>query len=541
MLRVTPRGSAEGGGPLSLSRRLVAFHVGGVALLLLVVLASVLWVSSEHNKLARVSSENLVSAGLTSLRTRALTLVRDYSIWDEGFDAVVENDRVWLYENIGVSVTDIRTFDLVTIDMPGHGPAYGWTENSPPEGETGLLPPDMLQALLALPDDGDVATTETRTRFGMLNGEPWYFAVSYVRPVEKFPSGASAKSLPRQIHGQRLSDDLEQLRENTLADKLHLTDAPAAGEASVALVDLNNQTIGYLAWAPPRPGASILRRVALPLGFALTIVTLISAISSRYAVRSARRLEQALVDATVADRSKTEFLSNVSHELRTPMNGILGVAQLLQTTDLDNEQRELLGILFSSANTQMSLISDLLDLSRIEIGSRHLIVEPFQPAAVLKDLVDMMRLAATRRRIGFEADWRALDGLTVLGDERAFRQIVTNLLGNAVKFTDRGGVDLRATTSRADTRAEITVRVEDTGPGIPKAMFDKIFDRFYQVDGSSTRSKEGTGLGLAISRELAGMMGGRITVESEVGVGSVFSLVVELDVGAIPQRTRDAA
>ena len=540
MLRVTPRGSADGGGPLSLSHRLVALHVGGVALLILVVLSSVAWVSSEHNKLARVSSENLVSAGLTSLRTRALTLVRDYSIWDEGYDAVIDGDRPWLYENIGVSVTDIRTFDLVIIDMPGQGPAYGWNEDSPPEGETNLLPEDLLEALLALPDDGNVATPETRTRFAMLNGEPWYFAVSYIRPVDRFVAGVPPASMPRQIHGQRLSDDIEQLQENTLADNLRLADEPG-NNASVPLVDLNNETIGYLVWSPPRPGASILRRVALPIGFALLMVTLISAASSRYAVRSARRLEQALIDATVADRSKTEFLSNVSHELRTPMNGILGVAQLLQTTDLDDEQRDLVGILFSSANTQMSLISDLLDISRIEIGSRQLHVEPFQPAEVLKDLVDMMRLAATKRRIGFEADWSALEGLTVLGDERAFRQIVTNLLGNAVKFTDRGGVDLRATVTRADDRAEITVRVEDTGPGIPKDMFGKIFDRFYQVDGSSTRSKEGTGLGLAISRELARMMGGKITVESEVGVGSIFSLVIELAVAAAPQRARNAA
>ncbi len=540
MLRVTPRRSADGGGPLSLSHRLVALHAGGVALLILVVLASVAWVSFEHNKLARVSSENLVSAGLTSLRTRALTLVRDYSIWDEGYAAVIRDDRPWLYQNVGVSVTDIGTFDLVIIDAPGQGPAFGWAENSPPEGETDLLPDDLLEALLALVDDGDVATTETRTRFAMLNGEPWYFAVSYMRPVDGFVGITRPATLPRQVHGQRLSDDIAQLQENTLASSLHLSDMPG-DDANLPLVDLNGETIGHLVWSAPRPGGSILRRVALPLGFALLLVTLISAVSSRYAVRSARQLEQALVDATVADRSKTEFLSNVSHELRTPMNGILGVAQLLQTTDLDDEQRDLVGILFSSAHTQMSLISDLLDISRIEIGSRHLVVEPFQPAAALKDLVEMMRLAASKRRIGFNADWSALDDLTVLGDERAFRQIVTNLLGNAVKFTDGGGVDLRASVTAVGDRAEITVRVEDTGPGIPEDMFAKIFDRFYQVDASSTRSKEGTGLGLAISRELAQMMDGRITVESEVGVGSVFSVVVWFDVAAAPRRARDAA
>ena len=191
----------------------------------------------------------------------------------------------------------------------------------------------------------------------------------------------------------------------------------------------------------PRPGASILRQVALPLGLALLLVAVVSAISSGYAVRSARRLEHALQAAKAADRSKTEFLSNVSHELRTPMNGILGVAQLLQTTQLDEEQRELVGVLFSSANTQMALISDLLDFSRIESGNRQLVNEPFVPAQILSDLEEMLRVVADKKGIGLDARWDPRGGSTVRGDGRAFRQIVTNLLGNAVKFTERGRVD----------------------------------------------------------------------------------------------------
>jgi signal transduction histidine kinase len=269
----------------------------------------------------------------------------------------------------------------------------------------------------------------------------------------------------------------------------------------------------------------------------MLVVGLVSAVSSHYAVRSARRLESALLAAKAADRSKTEFLSNVSHELRTPMNGILGVAQLLQTTKLDSEQQELLAVLFTSAHAQMALISDLLDFSRMESGNRRLVREPFSPAAVLKDLTEMIRVAVTKKGIGFESDWTSLKGLTTRGDERAFRQIVTNLLGNAVKFTDHGGITMRATMTQDRGRAYVTVTVSDTGRGIPSDALQHIFDRFFQADSSLTRSTEGTGLGLAISQGLARMMGGRIEVESTPGIGSTFGFSVPFE---IVEDTRDA-
>jgi signal transduction histidine kinase len=223
------------------------------------------------------------------------------------------------------------------------------------------------------------------------------------------------------------------------------------------------------------------------------------------------------------------------------MNGILGVAQLLQTTRLDEEQKELVAVLFASATAQMALISDLLDISRMESGNRHLVSEPFEPAATLKDVSEMIRVAADKKAIGFEADWSALEGLTVRGDERAFRQIVTNLLGNAVKFTDRGGVRLVSRLVRVDDRAEIVVSVADTGRGIPAEALPHIFERFYQVDSSLTRGVEGTGLGLAISQNLARMMGGRIDVDSTPGRGSTFDLVVGYAVVEASGEARDAA
>jgi signal transduction histidine kinase len=375
-----------------------------------------------------------------------------------------------------------------------------------------------------------------------LEGEPWAFSIARVIPVEGLPAGVLPADLPLQVHGLRLSPErLDSIGHTLRVEGLTLVDAPARGQAAIALRDDDGQVIRYVAWEPPRPGASILRRVTLPLGLALLLIVGVSAISSAYAVRSARRLERALHAAKAADRSKTEFLSNVSHELRTPMNGILGVAQLLQTTRLDDEQKELVAVLFASATAQMALISDLLDVSRMESGNRQLVSEPFEPAEILKDVTEMMRVAADKKAIGFDGDWSALDGLTVRGDSRAFRQIVTNLLGNAVKFTDRGGVRLAAGLERAGDRAGLTISVADTGRGIPAEALPHVFERFYQADGSLTRGVEGTGLGLAISQNLARMMGGRIEVVSAPGQGSTFDLRLDLEVAAAGGEARDAA
>jgi signal transduction histidine kinase len=189
----------------------------------------------------------------------------------------------------------------------------------------------------------------------------------------------------------------------------------------------------------------------------------------------------------------------------------------------------------------MALISDLLDFSRLESGNRRLVEEPFRPVDILKDVAEMMRVAGDRKGIALGTDWERLEGLVLRGDPRAMRQIVTNLVGNAVKFTDRGRVGLEAEADRDGDRLRLTVRVADTGRGIPAESLSQIFERFYQVDGSLTRSTEGTGLGLAISRGLARMMGGDITVESRLGVGSTFTLSVPFDVLAAEGPARDAA
>jgi signal transduction histidine kinase len=280
--------------------------------------------------------------------------------------------------------------------------------------------------------------------------------------------------------------------------------------------------------------------VAPPLGLAILAVMVLSTSVARLIVRSADRLERALAAARAADDSKTEFLSTVSHELRTPMNGIMGVAQLLELTRLDQEQRELVNVLTASARTQMSLISDLLDLARIESGHVVLASEPFAPGPVLREIVELVRTAAQAKRVAVESDIDALRGVQLLGDERAFRQVATNFLGNAVKFTEQGKVRLQAGVKLGDATAAVEVRVSDTGPGIAPDDLVRIFERFMRCNSSRARH-EGTGLGLAISRQLADLMGGTIGVESTLGTGSTFTFRVSLPLVGAPAREVEAA
>ncbi len=238
----------------------------------------------------------------------------------------------------------------------------------------------------------------------------------------------------------------------------------------------------------------------------------------------ARDLRAASQVAEAASRAKSQFLANMSHEIRTPLNGVLGMADILGRTRLNPEQKDMLSTVISSGNALLTVINDVLDFSKIEAGKMRLVNQPFNLRACIEDAVTALAPPAEAK--GLELIIRLDPQLcdAVIGDEGRVRQIVTNILGNAIKFTDKGHVLVDVTTLRNEGQVSVSLSVTDTGCGIPRDKLERVFEMFEQVDGSASRHHDGTGLGLAITSRLLDLMAGGIKVESEVGRGTTFAM-----------------
>ncbi|WP_297801786.1 ATP-binding protein [uncultured Brevundimonas sp.] len=235
-------------------------------------------------------------------------------------------------------------------------------------------------------------------------------------------------------------------------------------------------------------------------------------------------LAEALERARSASASKTTFLATMSHEIRTPLNGIIAVTDALSRSDLDPRQAEMVQMIGSSSRTLQTLLSDILDLARIESGGMKIEKAPFDLACTLNETQQLWANAAHEKGITFKYRFDPNVGSWATGDAKATRQILNNLLSNAVKFTDRGEISL-SVTRNAD---QVTIRVEDTGIGFDSANASRIFERFWQADDQHTRRFGGSGFGLAICAELAELMGGKLSATSQPGKGSTFTFVVPL-------------
>lgn len=250
-------------------------------------------------------------------------------------------------------------------------------------------------------------------------------------------------------------------------------------------------------------------------------------------------VEAEKVRAESADRAKSEFLANMSHEIRTPMNGVMGMAELLARTELDSRQNMFVDVIVKSGNALLTIINDILDFSKIDAGQMHLDPAPFLIGEAVEDVATLVSTRVAEKDL--ELIVRVAPDLppSLVGDIGRFRQITTNLVGNAVKFTERGHVLVEVSGKPIDDEnIMVTVRVEDTGIGIPEDKLASVFEKFAQVDASSTRRHEGTGLGLAIATRLVELMGGEIGADSTVGKGSVFWFSVPMPIDQAAARPK---
>ena len=241
-----------------------------------------------------------------------------------------------------------------------------------------------------------------------------------------------------------------------------------------------------------------------------------------------RGLVEAMNASDQASRAKSEFLANMSHEIRTPMNGLLGIIDLLESTNLNKIQKQYVDIIKNSGNSLLNIIRDILDYSKIESGKIEIQTSVFDPISELKNQIEILSGIAKKKEIKLEVDYGGVERINLEADKGKINQVLLNLIGNAVKFTpEKGSVKVEMELNLVDEHFYfLSYTISDTGIGIPKEHLDHLTDPFYQVESSNTRTYQGTGLGLAIAKKIIELLGGELEISSEAGKGSVFSFSV---------------
>lgn len=533
--------------------RLIHGIVGAAAVLVVVsILGSVALMILAARSLDQLGSRDeiaLVGRTVSRALERMERELTSATVWDAAYEAMDWTvDPAWADTNFGAYYHQQFGHDL-TFALRAGQVVYASREGARASARsvrdfaaaTAPLAAEIAADARAARGVGRLGAAAEITRRGLLRVDGGVYLVVMASVTASSPAVSAAYDGPRSVvvSARRIDPGFVRKMGGDLGiDDLVLLDNPRDQEPRLPLIDVNGRPIGALAWRPLNSGLALLKGVAPWIVAGFLVLAAAGAGLTHWVAEALRKLEAgrrelvaAKEEAEAANAAKTRFLANMSHEVRTPLNGVLGMAQVMAADALSETQGRRLKILQESGQALLALLNSILDIARLEAGAVRLRAETFDLAALVEASCATFSGAAAAKGLTLTADIApALFGRWV-GDPMRLRQVLGNLLANAVKFTDLGEVVVRVRPSGRGLRFE----VEDTGLGVAAEDLPSLFKTFSQVDASTTRSHDGAGLGLSICRELVELMGGAIGVHSTPGQGSSFHFVVPL-VQAAPDR-----
>ena len=487
---------------------------GLVGFVLAMTLGIFILFAQKQDSVFEVNSRQLVSNEINGHIARLNDLAFDWSVWNAAYASITARwDQAWVDETYHSDLTD-----LVLIMRDGQT-RYSWIADGIPNG-TDLMAAVIAKSSPAISGAPMASSSQFEFRGALV------FVATHPITLE-----TNAGPVRDSVVLVRL---LDKARGIALGERLGLEgfhiapDAILKGETDVVSLDVSGTR---LAWVHARPGSAAFSGLAVP---SLILVLIAGIIAWRVVQSVFRSNVTARIVAEQAAQAKAEFLAVMSHEIRTPMNGVLGMAQALSVSGLNQTQQEMLQVIHDSGDTLMALLNDILDISKIEAGKVQLEQIAFDPAAVGAHVHHLFAQRAADKGVALKLDNQLPSGSWRFGDPTRIRQITTNLVSNALKFTYKGSVSVVMGIEPGTDALQIAV--VDTGIGIPEERVSRLFAKFTQADSSHTRVYGGTGLGLAITKALIDAMGGTITVTSTTGEGSRFCVCLPLPIAKEPSK-----